>query len=68
MTVTIALGAKSDGLRVYIARLRKKSQKVFGGIVANTDSRNYTGQWMVYEGDGKDVQEWDWNNWKGLEI
>jgi len=61
-------GAKSDGLRAYIARLRKQGRNVSGGIIANTDPRNFTGQWMVYEGDGKNVKENNWDNWKRLEI
>lgn len=56
--------AKSDCLHRYIVEMKKKGHKVFGGIVANTDPRNYTGQWMVYEDDGKDTRKGDWNNWK----
>jgi hypothetical protein len=48
--------------------LRKSGRKVFGGIVANTDPRRFTGQWMVYEGKGKDAQEGNWDNWKRLEL
>ena len=61
-------GAKSDGLRAYIAHLKKKGRKVSGGIVANTDPRRFTGQWMVYEGKGKDAQEGNWDNWKQLQL
>lgn len=61
-------GAKSDGLRAYIAQLRKAGRKVFGGIVANTDPVHYTGQWMLYEGEGKDVKEDDWKGWARLEV
>ena len=61
-------GPKSDGLRAYIARLRKMGRKVSGGIVANTDPRHSTGQWMLYEGDGKDAREGDWDDWKRLEL
>lgn len=59
--------AKSDGLRDYIAHLNKKGRKVFGGIVANTRP-DYAGQWMVYEGKGKDAHEGNWDNWRVLEI
>lgn len=61
-------GAKSDGLRTYITEMKKKGHKVFGGIVANTDPRNYTGQWMVYEGEGRKVREGEWDNWKQLQL
>lgn len=60
--------AKSDGLRDYIAGLKKKGRKVFGGIVANTELRRFTGQWMVYEGEGKNAREGTWNNWKQLQL
>lgn len=60
--------AKSDGLQAYIARLKKAGLKIFGGIVANTDPRSYTGQWMVYQDDGKDAYEGDWDGWKRLEV
>ena len=59
--------AKSDGLRAYIAGLKKKGRKIFGGIVANTDPRRFTGQWMVYGGEGKDACKGNWDNWKRLE-
>ena len=58
---------KSEGLQAYIAGLRKQGHKVFGGIVANTDSRRLTGQWMVYEGEGKDARE-DWRDWTRFEL
>ncbi len=61
-------GAKSDGLLTCIAGLKKKGHKVFGGIVANTDSQDYTGQWMVYEGDGNSTHEGDWVNWARLAL
>lgn len=60
--------AKSDGLSAYINNLKKEGRRVFGGIVANTNSRHFTQQWMVYEGEGKDAKEGDWENWKQLEI
>ncbi len=60
--------AKSDGLRAYIATLKKKGRKVFGGIVANTDSGHFSGRWMVYEGEGIKAHEGDWKNWKQLEV
>lgn len=60
--------AKSDGLRGYIAHWRNRGRKVFGGIVTNTDPHRFSGQWMVYEGSGKSVQEGNWDNWQRLEI
>lgn len=60
--------AKSDGLRAYIATLKKKDRKVFGGIVANTDPRDFTGQWLVYESEGRKAHEGDWKDWAQLEL
>ena len=59
---------KSNGLMSYISHTTNKKQKVFGGIVANTDNTKYTGQWMLYTGDGKDVRSGDWKDWKQLDI
>jgi len=61
-------GAKADGLQSYISGLKKKGHKVIGGIVANTDPRNYTGSWMLYTGKGKDAREGNWDDWIQLEI
>ncbi len=58
-------GAKSDGLRAYIAALKKKGRKISGGIITNTKP-DYTGQWLVYEGEGKEASEGNWDNWKQL--
>ena len=59
-------GAKSNGLQAHIAGL-KKGRKVFGGIIANTKP-DYTGQWMVYEGKGKDAHEGNWDKWSLVDI
>jgi len=60
--------AKSDGLQLYVSGLKKKGHKAIGGIVANTDPRNYTGRWMLYTGKGKDAHEGSWDGWVQLEI
>ena len=60
--------AKSDGLRLYVSGLKKKGHKAIGGIVANTDPRNYTGRWMLYTGQGKDAHEGNWDGWVQLEM
>ena len=61
-------GAKSDGLQAYIAGMRKKGHKVFGGIVANTNPRDYSGQWMLYEGEGAKAKKDYWTDWRPLEL
>jgi len=57
--------AKSNGLLSYI---KKGGKKLFGGIVANTDPIKYTGQWMIYTGDGKNVNDNNWEDWVQLDI
>ena len=59
-------GEKSDGLHNYITK-HKKNHKVFGGIVGNT-KRDYSGQWMIYKGKGKDARKGNWDNWERLEL
>lgn len=60
--------AKSDGLRAYIAGLKKRGRKVLGGIVANTDLRRFAEQWVLYEGNAEDVRDGNWDNWARLEL
>jgi len=60
-------GAKSKGLLSYLSKAPKSSHKLFGGIVANTDLRNHTGQWMVYKGTDN-ATEGDWKDWERLEL
>lgn len=57
--------AKSDGLLSYI---KKSGKKLFGGIIANTDPDKYTGQWMIYTGDGRNIVQGDWKGWERLEL
>jgi len=55
---------KSDGLQEYI----KKHKGLVGGIVANTDPREFRGRWMCYKKQGKDLNPDDFSNWELLEI
>lgn len=59
-------GPKSDGLRQYIQKENKKGKKLFGGIVANTDSRNYRGRWIYFDKTSKDFKPNDLSNWQDL--
>jgi len=49
-------GPKSDGLQKYIKEQNKKGKKLFGGIVKNTDERNYKGRWVYFEQTWKDLE------------
>lgn len=55
---------KSDGLQEYV----KKHKNISGGIVANTNSRNFSGRWIFYKGRGAELNPDDFSNWKLLEI
>jgi len=55
---------KSDGLQAYL----KKHKGLVGGIVANTDPREFKGRWMCYKKQGKDLNSDDFSNWELLEI
>ena len=55
---------KSDGLQEYI----KKNKKIYGGIVANTNSKNFTGRWMCYKKRGAELNPDDFSKWELLEI
>ena len=58
-------GPKVDGLNTYIRDQNKKGRKMFGGIVTNTDPRNYTGRWVYYGKDSKALTN-SLNNWETL--
>lgn len=58
---------KNDGLQAYLIAQVKKGKKLSGGIVANTDSQNFSGRWMVYTGTGTDLAVGDFSNWEILE-
>ena len=49
---------------LYKASLRGR---LFGGIVANTDSRNYQGVWKYFDKPSKELKN-DLSNWKELEL
>ncbi|MBA4318224.1 MAG: hypothetical protein C0412_07470 [Flavobacterium sp.] len=55
---------KSDGLQEYA----KKHKNISGGIVANTNSKNFSGRWMCYKGQGTELNPDDFSNWELLEI
>lgn len=55
---------KSDGLQKHI----KKHTGLSGGIVANTDSKDFSGRWMCYKGQSGKLNSNDFSNWELLEI
>jgi len=59
---------KSDGLQKYLEEQNKKGKKLTGGLVSNTDSKNFTGRWVVYKGEGSELSPDEFSNWETLEI
>jgi len=59
-------GPKSDGLKQYIQNENKKGKKLLGGIVANTDPRNYRGRWVYFDKTSKEFKDNDFTNWTDL--
>jgi len=59
---------KSDGLQKYISKQDNKGKKMVGGLVTNTNSRDYSGRWIVYKGSGVELNPEDFSNWETLEI
>ena len=52
LTLKVA-APKQDGLCAYIKELNKKGKKLFGGVLTNTNQREYTGRWVYFDKDGK---------------
>ena len=61
-------GSKIDGLFNYIKQENEKGKKLFGGIVANTDPRNYKGRWIYFDKSRKELKDNDCSNWESLEL
>lgn len=60
-------GPKVDGLNAYIKEQNKKGHNLFGGIVTNTDPRNFTGRWISFNKDGKALSASN-DNWENLDL
>jgi type III restriction enzyme len=56
---------KQDGLCTYIKEHNKKGKKLFGGIVTNTDQRNYEKRWVYFDKDSKSFTN-NLANWENL--
>lgn len=55
---------KSDGLQDYL----KKHKEILGGIVANTNAKDFSGRWMCYKEQSTELNPDDFSNWELLEI
>jgi type III restriction enzyme len=61
-------GPKSDGLFSYIRSENKRSKNIFGGIVINTDQRDYRGRWVYFDKARRELKDNDFSNWENLEL
>ena len=61
-------GSKIEGLFDYIKNENKKGKELFGGIVINTDTRNYRGRWIYFDKPSKQLKDNDFTNWKDLDF
>lgn len=56
---------KIYGLNAYIKEQNKKGHNLFGGIVTNTDPRNFTGRWIYFNKGGETLTNNN-DNWENL--
>lgn len=59
---------KIDGLHKYLKEENRKGKNLFGGIVTNTDLRNYRGRWAYFDKESKDFKDNSFNNWIDLQL
>jgi type III restriction enzyme len=60
--------SKINGLYDYIKRENKKSKRLFGGIVTNTNPKNYRGRWIYFDKQGEKLKDNDFSKWRILEL
>ena len=48
-------------------KYNKKGKNLFGGIVTNTDPRNFTGRWVYFNKDAKALTS-SFDNWENLAL
>ena len=59
----VIMNYQRDYIDIFIfKRGDKKSGKLFGGIVANTDLRKYKGRWVYFNKPSKKLKN-NFNNW-----
>jgi len=61
-------GPKINGLFNYIQSENKKRKNLFGGIVTNTDQRNYHGRWIYFDKPKEKLKDNNFDNWVDLEL
>lgn len=61
-------GPKADGLYKYIQDQSKKGKNLFGGMVINTDPKNYRGRWIYFDKTKTELKKDNFKNWKDLTL
>ena len=61
-------GAKIDGLNKYIKSENKTGKKLFGGVVTNTDQRNYQGRWVYFDRPSVELKDNNFDNWEDVDL
>ena len=61
-------GPKIDGLHKYIKIENRKGKNLFGGIVTNTDQRNYQGRWIIFNKASSEMKDNNFDNWETLDF
>lgn len=56
--------SRSEGLRTFI----EANPRTWGGIVTNSDSREYSGRWVYYTDSSEKLSSSNLENWKTLEL
>jgi hypothetical protein len=56
------------GTHKYLKKQNKKGKNLSGGIVANTNFKDFSGRWMCCKNQGSDLNTDDFSIWELLEI
>jgi len=67
ITLKIA-GSKIDGLHNYIKEENNKGKNLFGGIVTNTNQKEYKARWIYFDKTSSELKDNNFSNWKDLDL
>ena len=57
---------KSEGLQKYIRN--NKKNKIFGGIITNTDSKHFKGRWIIFNKKSDLINSKNFKSWDTLKF
>jgi type III restriction enzyme len=67
ITLKVA-GSKIDGLHNYIKEENNKGKNLFGGIVTNTNQKEYKARWIYFDKTSSELKDNNFSNWKDLDL